>query len=90
MMVNLGETVNFDNAVFVCEQGIKQIQSVGSGVVEIDGGSLKVFNSAVLSILLCWMRQARQQSLSCRLVNLPHRLKEMARVYGLDKLISEA
>lgn len=85
-MITLQERIEFDNALEVCQQGIEKIQSSNQDV-HIDCQSLRQFQSVILSVLLCWMRQCKKQRLNFVLVNAPKRLKEMARVYGLATCI---
>jgi len=44
-------------------------------------------NSAGISLLLCWMRAARQHSKTILFKNMPAKMFDMARVSGLDEVL---
>ncbi len=86
MVINLHSIVRFDNAITVCDQVTKQIQLARESF-DIDCDALNDYDSAILSVLLCWIRQAKELGVRCRFVNVPDRLREMAQVYGLTGLL---
>lgn len=86
MVINLHSVVRFHNAITVCDQIAKQIQLARESF-DIDCEALNDYDSAILSVLLCWIRQAKRLGVRCRFVNVPQRLTEMAQVYGLTPLL---
>ena len=77
--------VNLENAVALLEQGnglftAQQITLDLAAVTEVD--------SAALSLLLEWRREALRNGRTIRYVNLPANLRSLAELYGVAELIS--
>lgn len=78
--------VNLENAVALLEQGnglftAQQITLDLAAVTEVD--------SAALSLLLEWRREALRNGRTIRYVNLPANLRSLAELYGVADLIGE-
>ncbi len=79
--------VTMANVEGLLEEGARQIEGLRvtvdlSGVTEVD--------SAALSLLLEWRRQAQRANRTILYINLPANLKSLAELYGVTELIGEA
>ena len=79
--------VNLENAVALLEQGkglftAQQITLDLAAVTEVD--------SAALSLLLEWRREALRNGRTIRYVNLPDNLRSLAELYGVIELLDAA
>ena len=78
--------VTMANVEALLEQGARQIDGAQvtvdlSGVTEVD--------SAALSLLLEWRRQAQSANRVIRYTNLPANLKSLAELYGVTELLGD-
>ncbi|OUS31707.1 hypothetical protein A9Q99_03855 [Gammaproteobacteria bacterium 45_16_T64] len=55
--------------------------------IELDLEKVGQSTSVGLSLLLCYVRKAKKTNKTLTLVNMPHKLFEMARVSGLDDVL---
>jgi phospholipid transport system transporter-binding protein len=79
--------VTMANVEALLVDGAKQIEGTRvtvdlSGVTEVD--------SAALSLLLEWRRQAMQASRTIRYINLPQNLRSLAELYGITELLGDS
>jgi ABC-type transporter Mla MlaB component len=44
-------------------------------------------DSALLALLLAWLREARQHERALAFANLPESVRTIARLYGVDRLL---
>ncbi|MDF1653696.1 MAG: STAS domain-containing protein [Coxiellaceae bacterium] len=86
MVISLNQAVSYDTVMDVRQEVAKQIK-VAKAPFDIDFAELSDYDSSMLTLMLCWLRLARQQGVTCRFVNVSDELINMARVYGLDKLL---
>lgn len=63
-------------------------QPGGPSVVEIDASALNRFDSSALGVLVELHRRAAAAGRSCRLIGMPPRLAELARLYGVTELVA--
>lgn len=56
--------------------------------IELDASALVQFDSSALGVLVGLHRRAAQAGRSCRLVGMPLRLSELARLYGVSELVA--
>jgi phospholipid transport system transporter-binding protein len=56
-------------------------------VQTIDLGEVNEMDSALLAVLLAWMRDARGRERPLAFVNLPESLRTIAQLYGVDRLL---
>ncbi len=86
MVISLNESVSYDTVMAVRERIAQQIRLAKSSF-DIDFDGLIDYDSSMLTLMLCWIRLAKQQGVNCRFTNVSNELIGMARVYGLDKLL---
>ena len=79
--------VTLGNVAGLLEEGR---QHVAEGVKIVDLGEVSEMDSALLALLLAWLREARASERSLSFANLPASLKTIARLYGVDALIPVA
>lgn len=82
----LSGVLDHSNVVNAREQG-EALLGQASGRCSVSLSGLESAHSAVLSLLLCWLRFAGKRQLSLTFVDMPDRLYDMARVSGLDDLL---
>ncbi len=61
---------------------------LGEGPEAIDAGALKNFDTAAISLLLEARRRAQAQGRRFVVCNAPPKLRELARLYGVESLLS--
>lgn len=64
-----------------------QVSSGAGAELSINAAELQQFDSAVLTLLLSAARLCSAQGLSLRVLNVPLKLQELARVYGVAELL---
>ncbi|MDI4632682.1 STAS domain-containing protein [Pelomonas sp. V22] len=64
-----------------------QVGSAAGHVVRLDVGDLHDFDSGALTLLLSAARLLEQQGLQLQLSQVPVKLQELARVYGVDEVL---
>ena len=67
-----------------------QVGSAAGRVVQLDAGDLHDFDSGALTLLLSAARLLEQQGLKLQLRQVPAKLQELARVYGVDEVLWSA
>jgi len=58
------------------------------GVRVIDLAGVTEMDSALLALLLAWLRDARRRERSLEIANPPESLRTIARLYGVDSLLT--
>ena len=76
--------VTLGNAAALLEEGRRHI---AEGVQTVDLGEVNEMDSALLAVLLAWLRDARSRDKQLSFVNLPASLRTIAQLYGVDRLI---
>jgi phospholipid transport system transporter-binding protein len=76
--------VTLENVVRVLEEGRQHIQE---GVRSVDLGEVTEMDSALLAMLLAWLRDARAHKRELTIANPPESLQTIARLYGVDQLL---
>jgi phospholipid transport system transporter-binding protein len=77
-----------DNVGPIRAEGERLIAAQTSGeAMTVDLSGLGVAHSIVLSLLLCWMRQAAAENRSLSLEGAGERLKSLAALSGLDETL---
>ena len=76
--------VTLANATGVLEAGR---QHLAEGVKSIDLGEVSELDSALLALVLAWLRDARAAKRELTFVNLPEALQTLARLYGVEELL---
>ena len=76
--------VTLGNAATLLEEGRRHI---AEGVQTVDLGEVNEMDSALLAVLLAWLRDARGSERKLSFVNLPESLRTIAQLYGVDRLL---
>ena len=76
--------VTLGNAAALLEEGRRHI---ADGVQTVDLAEVNEMDSALLAVLLAWLRDARSRDKKLSFVNLPESLRTIAQLYGVDRLI---
>lgn len=64
-----------------------QVGSAAGRVVQLDASDLRDFDSGALTLLLSAARLLDQQGLQLQVHQVPAKLQELARVYGVDEVL---
>jgi phospholipid transport system transporter-binding protein len=80
----LSGPVTLANVAAVLEEGRRHLEE---GVESVDLAGVTEMDSALLALLLAWMREAKSRDRSLTLANPPHALSTIARLYGVDTLL---
>jgi len=83
----LSGPVTLANVAAVLEEGRRHLED---GVESVDLAGVTEMDSALLALLLAWMREAKSRERSLTLANPPHALSTIARLYGVDTLLGHA
>lgn len=62
---------------------VEGVKAVRAGVTAFDLRGVTQVDSAALSLLLSWRREAQSVASSLRFLHLPESLRSLARLYGL-------
>ena len=74
------------NVAALAEEGKQQFGDGGELVVDLD--EVAEVDSAALSLLFEWQREARRRSIKISFRNLPASLNSLATLYGVSELIA--
>ena len=80
----LSGAVTLGNVAELLEEGRRHVEE---GVRTVDLGAVTELDSALLALLLAWLRQARARGAALEFVHPPEALRTIARLYGVDALI---
>jgi len=80
----LSGPLTLSNVARVLEEGRQHLEE---GVRQVDLGEVTELDSALLALLLAWLRDARARQREISFVNLPESLQTIARLYGVDSLL---
>ncbi|MGQ0546028.1 MAG: STAS domain-containing protein [Betaproteobacteria bacterium] len=83
----LSGPVTLANVAAVLEEGRRHL---ADGVESIDLAEVTEMDSALLALLLAWMREAKGRNRALALANPPQALQTIARLYGVDTLLGHA
>ncbi|MDC8771592.1 STAS domain-containing protein [Roseateles albus] len=64
-----------------------QIVNGAGAELNVDAGELQQFDSVVLTLLLSAARLCKELGVQLRVLNVPAKLQELARVYGVAELL---
>ena len=64
-----------------------QVRSAAGAQVQINAAELQQFDSSVLSVLLSALRLCEAEGMRLHVKQVPAKLQELARVYGVDELL---
>jgi phospholipid transport system transporter-binding protein len=83
----LSGPVTLANVAAVLEEGRRHLED---GVESVDLAGVTEMDSALLALLLAWMREAKIRDRNLTLANPPQALSTIARLYGVDTLLGHA
>jgi phospholipid transport system transporter-binding protein len=83
----VGGPVTLANVMQVAEQGKRHIEE---GVHTVDLSEVTEMDSSLLAAMLGWLRDSKTREQELTFTNLPDALQTIARLYGVDGLLSVA
>lgn len=66
------------------------LAAAAGGALRIDAAALKDFDTSAVALLLHVRRGARERQIQLIVDNAPPKLRELARLYGVEELLSLA
>jgi phospholipid transport system transporter-binding protein len=85
--MKLSGAVTLANVARLLEEGRRHVEE---GVKSVDLAEVNEMDSALLALLLAWLRDARARGASLEFENPPQALRTIARLYGVDELLPVA
>ena len=79
--------VTLANVAQVLDEGRRHLED---GVDSVDLAEVTELDSALLALLLAWLREARSRSRELAFANPPQSLRTIARLYGVEELLGHA
>jgi phospholipid transport system transporter-binding protein len=79
--------VTLANVMNVVEEGRRHLEE---GVQTIDLSEVTEMDSSLLAAMLAWLRDSKVRDHDLAFTNLPESLQTIARLYGVDGLLSVA
>jgi phospholipid transport system transporter-binding protein len=79
--------VTLANVTALLEEGRRHL---ADGVQTVDLGEVSEMDSALLALLLAWLRDANARQQPIGFANPPQSLRTIARLYGVDRLLAVA
>lgn len=76
--------VTLANVAALLEEGRRHLSE---GVQTVDLAEVSEMDSALLALLLAWMREAKSREQTLAFANPPESLVTIARLYGVERLI---
>lgn len=91
----LSGPVTLANVAEVLQEGSRHLDAgqrrrLDEGVSVVDLGGVTEMDSALLALLLTWLRNAQQRDRRLEFSNPPASLRTIARLYGVDGLLPVA
>lgn len=80
----LSGAVTLANVAQILDEGRRHVDE---GVRTVDLGEVTELDSALLALLLVWLREARARGHALVFTRLPASLRTIAGLYGVDELI---
>lgn len=82
-MVVLEQAITMQNALQVKKEGLA---SIDAGDVKISLSSVKTVDSSAVSVMLSWIRHAKEKNLPLRIQSVPPSLDSLLSLYGIHAL----
>lgn len=76
--------VTMDNVNTLLGEGVRAIRD---GSVELDFAQVEKMDSAAVSLMLVWLREAQRSKASLRFINVPDNMLSLARMYGVAGML---
>jgi phospholipid transport system transporter-binding protein len=89
MSMQLPETATIDETAGLA-LALPAAVATGSGPVRVDAGALQAFDTSAIALLLQARRLAQAAGRGFEVVGAPPKLAELARLYGVEALLSLA
>ena len=83
----LSGTVTLANVAALLDEGRRHVEE---GVQTVDLGEVSEMDSALLALMLAWLREAKARGQALEFARPPESLRTIARLYGVDDLIPVA
>ena len=80
----LSGPVTLANVASLLDEGRRHL---AEGVQTVDLGEVSEMDSALLALLLAWLRDAKGREQPIAFAHLPESLRTIARLYGVDRLL---
>ena len=80
----LSGAVTLGNVAQMLDEGRRHVEE---GVRTVDLGEVTEMDSALLALLLAWLREARGRGHGLQFTRVPASLRTIAGLYGVDELI---
>jgi phospholipid transport system transporter-binding protein len=87
LRITLSGPVTLANAARLLDEGR---QHIAEGARTVDLAEVTELDSALLALLLAWLREARAAKRELLFANLPQALQTLARLYGVEELLPVA
>ena len=84
--LSLSGVVDVNNAMALKAEGEKLLKAMGESFV-IDMSDVQQSSSVGVSVILCWVRAAREAQKEIQFRNMPAKMFDVARVSGLDEVL---
>ncbi|MDB6061809.1 MAG: anti-sigma-factor antagonist [Verrucomicrobiaceae bacterium] len=86
----LAGVLDFDSVLDVAEQGQHWLQESAPAQCNLDLSAISYSSSAGIALLLGWLRVAKKQQKTLHILRIPDDMVALARVGGLEDLLSGA
>lgn len=63
------------------------LQANGQGSLTVDLSQVEAVDSAAVSLLLVWLREAQRNNVNLNFLHIPDNLQSLARLYGVAELL---
>ncbi len=80
------DSVTMKNALEVKKEGYAALQG---GDAQIDFSTVREVDSSAVSVLLSWMRYAKEKGLTLEVCHVPHALVSLLTLYGILPLFAK-
>ena len=85
--ITVSGPVTLANATRLLDEGR---QHLAEGARTVDLGEVTELDSALLALILAWLRDARAAKRELTFANVPQSLQTLARLYGVEELLPVA
>jgi phospholipid transport system transporter-binding protein len=85
--MTLSGPVTLADVAGLLEEGRRHLEE---GVRTVDLSEVTEMDSALLALLLAWLRESKLRQRDLAFANLPEALRTIARLYGVDSLLPVA
>ncbi|HYN11461.1 MAG TPA: STAS domain-containing protein [Burkholderiales bacterium] len=85
--MTLSGPVTLADVAGLLEEGKRHLEE---GVRTVDLSEVTEMDSALLALLLAWLRESKLRQRELAFANLPEALRTIARLYGVDSLLPVA